>query len=754
MDKAYRFIGKDIPRKDAAEIVRGKAKFINDLKLAGMLHAKILRNPHPHACIKSIDTGAARKLEGVKAVLTHEEVPDWRGGLPPHIGVLDSTMRFAGDAVALVAAETAEIAAAALDLIHVQYETLPAVYDAKAAMSPEAPCLYDQFPGNVFPLEVPWFGPTSLQEITMGDVEKGFAEADIVVSGSCSYDNIANPLPLEAPGVIAAWEGPEELTVWSSTQSPYFLKLILHYSMGRINVRSIAANCGGSFGTKVIPWPLVFYAAALAKAAQRPVKLFYSKAEHLAAFTLRLGSSFSGKIGIKKDGTVMAIAGEWLVNTGYCSDSAQGMIAVGCGELQLMVRCANWDIKPKLICTNRSASKMVRGYGGQELESAFIPVLSIALEKADIDPFEFFKKNYVKPGDGYYWRDGNWWACRGIDYTEAMDKGAEVFGWRDKWKGWLKPSSINGARRRGVGVGVHGNADVGEDVSEAYVRLDPDATAVIYSCLSEHGTGQRHSVCKMVAEILKLPLEKVTLAPPDTLVNPYEFGPVGSRGTYAIGTAIIHAAEDARQKLLAAAAPLFNAGPEELDTEDGLIFLGNSPGKKLPWKKAGIGFDRTFLGYGRFEPDFSVPNFVMIFVEVEVDTDTGKTDLLRVTAATDVGRIIDPRSLINQMHGCLGSAGIDTAIFEEMVLDPNIGRFLNINLLDYKWRTFMELPHFDTVTLETPMQTHRFHAVGVGEIMTSPAPAAVQMAVSNAIGKRLTGYPMTPDKILKALGKI
>lgn len=751
VNKEYRFIGKETPRHDGGEIVRGRAKYIDDFKLPGMLHGKVLRSPYPHALIKEIDTSRARALDGVLAVLTYKDVPGWRGGLPPHLGVLDKTLRFTGDAVALVAAETAEIAELALDCIDVEYEPLEAVYDAEEAIKPGAPQLYAEFPGNTFPLACPWMGANSLQEVHMGNVEQGFAESNIVVEGSCKYDNIPNPLPLEPPGVIANWEGPKDLTVWSSTQSPYFLKMILHYGMGRINVRSIGLQCGGSFGTKVAPWQLAFYAAALAKASGRPVKLFYTKAEHFAAYTLRLGSSFTGKIGIKKDGKVMAVAGEWLINSGYCSDAAQGMVAVGCGEVQLLIRCENWNVKPKLVCTNRNASKMVRGYGGQELEAAFLPVLSMALEKAGLDPFEFYKKNYVRPGDDYIWRDGNRWECRGIDYTKAMDKGAEVFGWEEKWKGWLKPSSVNGYRRTGVGVGVHGNADVGEDVSEAYVRLDPDGSAVVYSCMAEHGTGQCSSLCKMVAEVLKLPLTSVSLAPPDSLINPYEFGPVGSRGTYAIGSAVIKAAQDARGKLLAKASALLQCEVEELDTEDGFIFRRGDQENKLPWKATG--FDQTYLGYGRFEPDFSVPNFVMLFVEVEVDMETGKIDLKRVVGATDVGQIIDPQSLKNQMHGCLGAAGLDSAIFEELVLDKKLGRILNPNMLDYKWRTFLEMPPFDSIILETPIQTHLFQSVGFGEIVTSPAPAAVLMAVSNAVGKRLTEYPLTPDKILEASGK-
>lgn len=750
MVMAYRYIGNKTPRKDGADIVRGKAKFIDDLRVPKMLHAKILRSPHPHALIREIDTGRAEKVVGVKAVLTYKNVPAWKGGTPVHIGVLDRKVRYVGDAVALVAAETEDAAEEALGLIDVQYDRLEAVYDAEAAIKPGAPQLYDQFPGNILPLASSWWGPGSLQGLVTGDVEKGFAESDVIAEGFASYDNIPNPLPIEPPGVIANWEGPKELTIWSSSQTPYHLKLILQRMIRGISVRNIAAQCGGSFGTKVQPWTIVFYAAALAGAARRPVKLFYSKAEHLAAFTMRIGSSFSGKVGIKNDGTVMAVSGDWHINTGYFSDASQGMVAVGCGELQLMVRCLNWNIKPKLICTNRNASKFARGYGGQELEAAFIPVLSLALEQAGIDPFEFFKKNYVRPGDGYYWRDGSWWVSRAADYSTAMEKGAAVFGWKEKWKGWLHPSAINGTKRRGVGLSVHGNADVGEDASEAYVRLHPDGTAIIYSCVSEIGTGIRTSLCKLVAEVLKIPIERVSLSPPDTLVNPYDFGPVGSRGTYAIGSAVTRAAEDARHKLLEKLAVKFDSTPADMDTEDGTVFVKGMEEKRLPWK-AGMRFDETLLGLGRFEDDFSLPNFLMLFVEVEVDTETGKIDVLRVVTATDVGQVIDSENLENQMRGALGSAGLDSALFEESILDKKSGRLLNTNLVDYKWRTFMELPAYGTVIQQTSMDSHQFKAIGVAEIVTAPGPPAVLMAVSNALGIRFNKYPLTPDVIINAV---
>jgi xanthine dehydrogenase molybdenum-binding subunit len=257
----------------------------------------------------------------------------------------------------------------------------------------------------------------------------------------------------------------------------------------------------------------------------------------------------------------------------------------------------------------------------------------------------------------------------------------------------------------------------------------------------------------MVAETLQIPLDRVSITPPDSLINPFDFGLVGSRGTYAVGSAVISAADDAKEKLFQMAAPILKTAPNNLDSEDGIVFIKGEPDTGIHWRKA-IGLMQTCTGFGRFEPDYSLPNFLALFAEVEVDTETGKLDLLRVHTATDVGQIIDPPSLEGQLHGALGAAGIDTAIFEESILDKNSGHMLNLNMMDYKWRSFSELPRFENKILETPMQTHRYKAIGVGEVATSPGPSAVLMAASNAVGIRLDEYPLTPDKILKALGKI
>ncbi len=753
MTEKYRYIGKATPRKDAADIVTGRSRFLNDIKFPNLLYGKVLRSPYPHAIIKKINKERAAKLEGVKAILTWEDVPDWKGGTPRSTPVLGQKVRYVGDAVALVAAESEEIAIEATRLIEVVYEDLPAVFDIEDALKPGAPQLYEEFPGNIVTPGTPFFGPHSLKEIAMGDVEEGFRDAEVIAEGTFGYENMPNPLPPEPPGAVALWEEPNRLTLWISAQTSYMDSISLYHVMGRnVEVRTFGGPCGGSFGSKMMSWQVQCYAALLSKATNRPVKLIFTKEEHLAAFTVRPRCRIQAKVGMKKDGTVTVVSGNWLVDTGYYSMTTQAQVAVGCGEAQIMVQCPNWSLKPIIVCTNRNASGIVRGFGGQELKCALIPLLSLAMEKAGIDPVTFFKKNFVKPGGGYFWRDGNWYTYRGVDYTKTIEKGAEQFGWQEKWKGWLNPSSVTGAKRRGIGVGIHGNADIGEDSSEAYVRLHPDGTAMLFSCVTEHGTGQRSNLVKMVAEVLQLPLDRISVSPSDSLINPYEAGPVGSRGTYAIGGAAIAAAEDARKKLFELVAPALQSSPEDLETVDGIIYVKNNPERKVHWKA--MGFDRTCTGFGHFKPDFTLSNCMVTFIEVEVDTETGKTSLINVVNATDVGQIIDPPGLEGQLNGCLGSGGIDSALFEEMVLDHSTGHMLNANMIDYKWRTFSELPPIKNVILETPFPSHRFHAIGAGEIATSPGPSAVLMAASNAIGVWLHEYPLTPERVLKALGKI
>ncbi|HUV52060.1 MAG TPA: molybdopterin cofactor-binding domain-containing protein, partial [Dehalococcoidia bacterium] len=285
MASKYRHIGKDTPRKDARDIVTGRAQYIDDVRLPRMLFGRALRSPLPHANIRNIDVSRAAALPGVNAVLTYKDVPDWEWGIPSHMRVLDKKVRFVGDAVALVAAEGYEIADEALELIDVEYEPLPTCFDVEDATAPGQPQLYDQYPNNIIPQIT-----KLLQNVVRGDVEKGFAEADVIIEGTGSYECFPNPLPPEPPGVIAYWENPDKLVVYTASQSVALNKYIGQPFIGMADMQVISTQCGGSYGTKNANLTPIGYAAVLSRATRRPIKLYYSKEEHIAAYSLRIGS--------------------------------------------------------------------------------------------------------------------------------------------------------------------------------------------------------------------------------------------------------------------------------------------------------------------------------------------------------------------------------------------------------------------------------------------------------------------------------
>lgn len=722
-----------------------------------MLYGKVLRSPYPHANIKSIDTSKAENLPGVKAVLTHKNAPQWYMGVPvPHARILDTTVRFVGDAVALVAAISNEIAEEALDLIDVQYEPLPAVFEIEEAMKPSAPQLYKEFPGNIFPLEYYTKSQKHIFQVDMGDVEKGFAEADAVVEAEARLENAQNAAPIEAPGVIAEWEG-NKLTEWGSFQSVGLPEVAIRSALRLppADVRLIAAHVGGSFGSKNDPRGPALYAVALAKAARQPVAMLYSKEEHFASYQVRMDSRARYKVGIKKDGTITALSGQWLCDSGALQYGPALMIAVGMIVYPFLAKCNNLKIETKLVMTNNIPSGSFRGFGYLENSALLGSVLCVAMEKVNIDPVEYYKKNCVKPGEKFYhmYMGTGWETCAGPDLAGAIEEGAQKFGWRDKWKGWGKPTAVNGSKRRAVGIGFAGHSDVGEQDSNAHVQLNAFGSVTIYCCVTEFGTGARDVARKIVAEALDVPIDAVGLTQPDSTANPWEWGSTGSRSTYAVGTSVLNAANDAKQKLFQRAAPMLGARSEDLETKDSMVFVKGGAGKRLPWA-AIFGWENSITGIGHFPDRHNIASYQAQFVEIEVDVDTGQVDILSVVSATDCGQIIDALALQNQLQGF--HPGVDLALREETIVDKVTGHMVNPNMLEYKTRTFNELPAHGFVIKETPPNADPpcpFGAFGVGEPSPTPGTPAISMALYNAIGIRFAEWPVTPGKILQALGK-
>ena len=761
----YRYVGRvNVPRKDAREIVTGKCTFLDDFSLPQMLIGRAKRSPHAHARIKSINVEKARQLGGVAAVLTYKDIDQsWLMGWPPMKPILGERVLYVGDPVALVAAETREIADEAIELIEVEYEVMPAVTSGIEAIKDGAPQLYPgMFKNNIVTPGYPPFqkdGP--FWHLVKGDPDKGFEDCAYIAEDTVEFSKMAAPASPEPPGAIVRWNGGKDFTVWCDTQSGYICKITNASVITDCNMDIHTFNVGGSYGNKQSQVAIVSSAAVLSMKTGRPVKFYQTKAEQMCCFETRLGSQVHAKIGMDKDGVVKAVKAEWTVDTGCLSNATQGQIGVGIGEAQLvMCKCPNWDLDTNLVVTNKQPAGIVRGYGGQELNSCLSLLIGRTMREGGFDPVECYKKNYVGEGDVYTWRDGRQWQAHSVNYVKAIEASAEKFGWKDKWKGWGVPTwtSEDGRYVRGVGCGIIGNADIGEDNTEAYVRVVPDlvgdkARVVLQTNITESGMGQRSNIVKMVAEIMNVPFDKVDITPGDTMINPTGFGLCGSRGTITYGHAVLSAAEDARHKLFELAKPYLEVAEDSMYLTDYGVATVARPGKFVTWKKL-IPQDLTLTGYGQHLENFSTPNMFIVFLEVQVDRETGKVDVLNMLGGTDCGQIIDPSGLEMQAQGGIGSASLDTATFEEHIIDPGTGRNLTYDMIEYKWRPFNEFPEYETCFLESKFDTFQFKATGVGEIAGAAAASATMQAISNAIGVQVSQYPATPDVILKALGKI
>ena len=751
-----RHVGKESPRIGARDIVTGRARYARDLKIPRMLYGKALRSPYAYAKILSIDTEEAEQYPGVESVLTYRNSPDWEEGmLVEHKRFLSDTAYYLGDAVALVAAQTEDIAEEALGLIKVVYEPLEPILTTADALKPDAPELYMELPGNLAPTDVFENMGMAFTDMAYGDVEQGFKEADVIAETFSSVESGQQPLPPEPPGVIAEWDG-ENLTVRGSMSSPGLCAMQNsgHMQIPITNMRVIAPYVGGSYGSKHFSscGSIILYAAALAKATSRPVGMFWTKEEQFAAQTMRIRSTGEYKIGLKKDGTVTAVQGEWINESGAFSGEQCLMVGVGHIAQAIVAKSKNADVRTKIAMTNRMPSGAYRGYGYLENTIHICNALYKGLEKIDLDPVEYFRRNTLKVGDEFF----HAYMCTGMveyagpDFVKALDEGAKAFGWDARWKGYGKPTREDGNMVYAVGMGLAGETDVGEQAANENVELVFDGGVKVFCSITEFGTGGRDVMRKFAAEVLNVPLESVQLSPSDSYAAPYEWGSTGSRTVFSVGTAVVQAAMDAKEKLLERAAAVLQRPPEDLETRDGLIFVKDDPMACIAWVAA-IGFNQSITGVGNFKGVFNVGIQQAQFIEISLDKETGKVEVLEQLCSTDCGQVVNPLAFKGQLDGYF--PGIDMALREETVWDGK-GRMLTANMVDYKTRTWNDLPKHDRVVVETPPQSDPpapFGAFGAGEPSLAPAIPAITLAIYNATGIWFNDYPISPNVILDAL---
>lgn len=779
--KEYSVIGKNVRRLDAVEKATGTATFSTDFSLPGMLYGKVLRSPYPHARIVSIDTSEAEKYPGVKAVATYQNtsrelfntsatmtftVPAMEPVLDQYI--FDNIVRYVGDEVAAVAAVSEQVAEAALGLIKVEYEELPAVYDPLAAMEPGAP---DIHPNCAAGKNI----PGEIVQIPYGDAAKGFTECDVVFEGRFKLP-VQKQAQLETQAAVAQVGADGKITVWSTTQTPHPTKMILAKVFGVPESKIRVLNppyVGGGFGVRIgLSAKAEPIAVALAKLAGKPVKVVYSREEDFIASDTRHGGYVNIKLGVKKDGTFHAMELKGILNTGaYCSFGCETPGVLGAMGLAVY-RVPNQHYYGHSVYTNTTPAGAMRGFGNPQAMFAIESAVDMLAEKLNMDPLELRLKNIMQAGDPWCLP----YPCQSTGLAECIEKGASSIGWASRNN--LNQPGAKKLKGIGVGVGTHvSNAwPFCVDYDNAYVVVQQDGSIHLAAGVPDIGTGTSTTLPQLAAETLGVGLGEVSLTFGDTATTPFDIGSHASRTCYAAGTAVVAAANDARRQILEYAADFLNVPPERLDIKDSVIYI---TGRELGDQCAGTGVcqigagtsvcetgekrnsvglgelayhahlrNKQFIGVGRIVPG-NAPPWHAHFAEVEVDTETGQVKVLKIAAAHDVGKAINPLIVEGQIEGGV-LMGVGYATSEEILYDGK-GKQLHNSLHKYMLPTAEDAPEIDAIVVEAGDPTGPYGAKGVGETGLVPTAGAIANAVYNATGIRFYEIPLTEEKVYRAL---
>jgi len=770
-------IGKSVVRTDSHDKVTGGRHFPVNVRLPGMLHMKLLRSPVPHARIVNIDTSAAERLAGVKAVLTPDDVPQ-RPFTPVYFVpaqapsmvqdfvIMSRQVRWAGQPVAAVAAVSAEIAEAALELINVEYEELPAVFDVESALKDGAVQLHEHAPGNI----------AKTARFEFGDLEAGFADADHVFEGVYQTQRV-HTCYMEPRVCVVDSDAEGRLTVYASMQHGFGLREKLAFALGipesRVNVVK-PRYIGGGFGGKLDMGFIEPLAALLSLRSGKPVRGEHTRGEDFIS-TARHAISIHLKTGVKKDGTYTARHIKSVLDAGaHATHGSEVLIVNGLIGAILPWKCANQTWEGSAVYTNNMIGGGYRGYGGPQGCFAVESQNDEICEALGLDPVEFRLKNAHREGDPHPLFPGQ--TLTTYRFKDCLRQAAERIGFASR-----RPAgSTPGVKKRGIGFacqpfwvsGCLGLPDIYEH-SGAVVKLNRDATADIVTSCVDLGSGQNTMLTQMVAEELGLPFESVRLVYADTDNAPFDAPTHASRATYSAGTAVRAAAAAARQRLFQAAAAVMEADAADLELTHGKVMVKGAPDSAVPVadiiaraespfiqmtdqgpQPTTIAEKGTIIGAVSMAPPSNPSPAAVEFVEVEVDTDTGQVRVLRVVYAHDVGRLVHPASAQGQVEGGF-QQGMGYALTEHLQFDRDTGACLSGDFLDYKIPTAVEMPRqIECIFIESEEPTGPFGAKSLSEpCVVVPAPA-IANAIYNAIGVRIRDLPITPEKILRALGKM
>jgi CO/xanthine dehydrogenase Mo-binding subunit len=753
-------VGVSIPRPDGPEKVTGRVQYVADIQPKGLLHAKLLRSPHAHAKIVSIDTTAARALPGVRAVLTAKDIPHLKKKAPTRAHAVLAIDRavFMGQPVAAVAADELAIAEEALDLIKVEYQVLPASIDPLKAMLPGAPPVADagteadtsealaHSAVAIAKSEAPAKAVNISQQARLqrGDPAAGFAQSDHVLEKTYRVPMVHQGY-LEAHAVLADWDRNGLLTLWASTQGSFNTRSEVADVLGipENQIRVIPVECGGGFGGKIraLCEPIT---AVLAQVTKRPVRYVMTRREELQAGMPAPQVIIKLKTGVKRDGTLMALDAETVIDSGAYSGAVLAVSAVFLGS---MYKWPSFDIRGFEVLTHKPSVAAYRAPVAPQTIFAIESHMEQIARDLDLDSVEFRMRHLIQPGDPMV--NGQPWQSNGA--KQVLARIAEHPHWKSR-KQWVAGAGKNG-KRRGVGLALGGWLG-GLQPTGATVRLNPDGSlAVLTGQVDIAGTNI--SLAQIAASAYGVDTDLVRITTGDTDVAPMTGLSAGSKTIYTVGAAVLQAAEDARRQTFEIAAAELEASVHDLELVDGKVTVRGMPDKGITLatigKKGNLYMSKTPPVLGKANPAFSqqAPGFAAQLARLEVDPDTGEVTLLDFVIVQDVGKAINPLGVEGQMQGgAVQSLGM--ALTEGLIFDDS-GRLTNPSLLDYRKLTAADLPNLETIIVEVPAPAGPFGARGVGEPPIIPAPAAIANAIQNATGARLTELPMSPERIALAL---
>ncbi|MEX2547978.1 MAG: xanthine dehydrogenase family protein molybdopterin-binding subunit [Chloroflexota bacterium] len=753
-------LGQRLPMVDAVARVTGAMDYALDIELPGMLQTRILRSPHAHARLVRIDASRAAALRGV-TVLTRDDILG-REDVNPTFGLfirdqppvaLDK-VRHVGDPVAAVAAPDDAAAEEALDLIEVEYEPLPAVFDVEAALEPGAPILHEgprslaSRRPDILARQPGFEGTNVIHQFIQrkGDVDAGFAGADEVIEHTF-YSPPVQHVPMEPHVVVARWSD-NRLTLWDSTQAPNWVQIELAnlFKLSASDVRVIVGTLGGGYGGKIDP-SIEPIAAWLARKARRPVRLalrrdeeFYTHTKHAARVRIRTGA--------KRDGTLVAHQATCWYNGGAYAKETPEKITRGYASMG-PYRVPNVHVDSFGVYTNITPSAAFRGFGIPQVSWAHESQMDILADALGLDPLELRLRNVLKVGDQFSTGET---ITEDLHYRELLKIAAEKIGWSEGVGPFREGSKI---RARGIATIIKGMSAF---PSSAVAKLNTDGSLNVLTGSVEMGQGALTALTQIAADEATLPMSRVRVSTPDTAVTPWDQMSAASRTTNNMGKAIRGAVVDVKKQLLEMAAQRLEISVDDLDVVAGTVQPRGSPDKALPFA-ALLGPARVgnLLGRGSYQAvshldldgqGIGSPQWhpCVCAAEVEVDEETGRTTILKMHMAVYVGRMINPLQCELQVEGA-ATFGIGQALFEEILWDES-GNLTNPNLSDYMVPSMLDLPaEFGETILET--DTNEVH--GIGETGLPAVMPAVGNAVSRAIGKRIPTLPLTPEKVLRAI---